>query len=58
MNCEQWCEWNYDGICTCEGVKPCECVELTVESNGNVVDFEGRVVGHIIDQERRNEDNN
>ena len=49
MNCEQWCEWNYDGICTCEGVKPCECVELTVESNGNVVDFEGRVVGHIID---------
>lgn len=31
MNDCKDCEWNYEDICTCEGIKPCEVKEAENE---------------------------
>lgn len=30
------CEWNYNGICCCEGVKPCYVIK-PLDKNGNAI---------------------
>lgn len=28
-----FCEWNYNGICTCDGIKPCYTLTFTADTD-------------------------